>query len=70
MKVALFILIGIVIGYVAKDLLTKESEITYIIKKLRARKGGEITVDADATVIKPNKKEKRKQRRESRKKKK
>ena len=65
-----FLFIGLFGGYVIKDLLTTESEVTYIIKKLRAKRGGEVTVDADATVIKPkNKKEERKQRREAKNKK-
>ena len=65
-----FLFIGLFAGYVIKDLLTTESEVTYIIKKLRAKRGGEVTVDADATVIKPkNKKEERKQRREAKNKK-
>lgn len=52
MKIALFILIGVIIGYVIKDLLTKESEITYIIKKLRAKKGGSIDVEGTVKVDK------------------
>lgn len=59
MKIALFILIGIIVGYIAKDLMTKESEITYIIKKLRAKKGSEIQVDGTAVVEKKKEKKTR-----------
>ena len=42
-------------GYIVKDLLTKESEVIFHIKKLRAKKGGEIKVDSEVTVSKPKK---------------
>ena len=52
MKELLFIAIGIIIGYIGKDLLTKESEVIYHIKRLRAKKGGSIDVDGNVTVEK------------------
>ena len=52
MKILLFIEIGFIVGYVTKDLLTKESEVNYIIKRLRAKKGGHIEVDGDVTLDK------------------
>jgi len=52
MKELLFIAIGFIAGYVVKDLLTKESEVIYHIKRLRAKKGGEISVDADVIIEK------------------
>jgi hypothetical protein len=52
MSVILYILIGIIVGYVGKDLLTTESQIVYHIKRLRAKKGGEIHVDAEAIAVK------------------
>ena len=67
MKILLFIAIGFIGGYITKDLLTKESEIIYHIKRLRAKKGGEISVESEIVV--DNKKES-KPRRERRKKKK
>jgi len=71
MKILLFIAIGFIAGYVVKDLLTKESEVIYYIKKLRAKKGGTIDVDGRVTIEKKTRKqlreERRKQRREARK---
>ena len=63
MKELLFVAIGFIAGYVVKDLLTKESEVIYHIKRLRAKKGGSIDVDGNVTIEKKT----RKQRRESRK---
>jgi len=71
MKIALFILIGIILGYVGKDLLTTESQIVYHIKRLRAKDSGVVSVTADATAVKRkdklNFKDKRNQRKEARK---
>jgi hypothetical protein len=62
MKIALFIALGFIAGYIVKDLLTKESEVIYYIKKLRAKKGGEVNVEAEATVVKTKtRKEERKE---------
>ena len=47
MKIALFIAIGFIAGYIVKDLLTKESEIVYHIKKLRAKDSGVVSVTAE-----------------------
>ena len=55
MKILAFILIGVIVGYVFKDVTTKESEVIYQIKKLRAKKGGEISVEGDVVVSKPKK---------------
>ena len=63
MKELLFVAIGFIAGYVVKDLLTKESEVIYHIKRLRAKKGGSIDVDGNVVIEKKT----RKQRRESRK---
>ena len=52
--------LGLFLGWAVNDLLTTESKITYHIKRLRAKDGGVITVDAKAKMT-------RKQRRESRK---
>lgn len=57
MKIAFFIAIGVFVGYVVKDLMTKESQVIYHIRRLRAKKGGEITVESE--VIVDNKKEKK-----------
>lgn len=57
MKIAFFIAIGFIVGYVVKDLMTKESQVIYHIRRLRAKKGGEITVESE--VIVDNKKEKK-----------
>lgn len=60
--------LGLFLGYAVCDLLTKESSIVYHIKKLRAKKGSHITVEAEAVESsKQTRREKRKQRRESRK---
>jgi len=74
MKVLLFIAIGFIAGYIVKDLLTKESEVVYHIKRLRANKGGEVSVNADVIQgeTKPkrgqkDRKSKREQRIEARK---
>ena len=64
MKILLFIAVGFIAGYIVKDLLTKESEVIYHIKRLRAKKGGEISVDANPIINKPKE---RKQRRKLRK---
>ena len=61
MKELLFVAIGFIAGYVVKDLLTKESEVIYHIKRLRAKKGGSIDVDGNVTVEK-NKRTRRKLR--------
>ena len=60
MKILLFILLGYLGGYVTKDLLTKESEVIYHIRKLRAKKGGSIEVDGNVTVEKQTRRERRK----------
>ncbi len=60
MKILAFILIGYVLGYITKDLLTKESEVIYHIRKLRAKKGGSIEVDGNVTVEKQTRRERRK----------
>ena len=52
MKILLFIAIGFIAGYIAKDLLTKESEVIYHIKRLRANRGGEVLVNADVILDK------------------
>ena len=52
MKELLFVAIGFIAGYVVKDLLTKESEVIYHIKRLRAKKGGSIDVDGNVTIEK------------------
>jgi hypothetical protein len=52
MKILAFILVGIIIGYVGKDLLTTESQIVYHIKRLRAKKGGTVSVEAEAVAVK------------------
>ena len=52
MKILLFIAIGFIAGYIAKDLLTKESEVIYHIKRLRANRGGEVSVNADVILDK------------------
>jgi len=69
MKILLFIAIGFIAGYIAKDLLTKESEVIYHIKRLRANRGGEVSVNADVILDKSkpiseqkDRKSKRKQR--------
>lgn len=49
-----YIAIGFIAGYIVKDLLTKESEVIYHIKRLRAKRGGIIDVDADARIYKDN----------------
>ena len=54
--------VGMFLGYVIKDLLTKESSIVYHIKRLRAKKGAEIHVQAEATVEKRKKKSPRRRR--------
>ena len=54
-------------GYIACDRMTTEQKITYVIKKLRAKKGGEISVDGEAVIEGRNRKEERKQRRDARK---
>jgi len=71
MKILAFIAIGFALGYIAKDLLTKESQVIYHIKRLRAKKGGEISVESEIVLDndKP-KKDKRNQRRDARKNKK
>jgi hypothetical protein len=58
------ILLGALIGYILCDLLTKESSIVYHIKRLRAKEGSVINVEAEAVL---SRKEKRKQRRKSQK---
>ena len=55
---------GMFLGWAIKDLLTTDSKITYHIKRLRAKEGSTITVEAEAVQ---NKKDERKQRRRSRK---
>lgn len=70
MKILLFIAIGFIVGYVVKDLLTKESEVVYHIKRLRAKKGGEISVESQVILEKQGKnkvKNKEKQPKERRK---
>lgn len=62
------LLAGFAGGYIACDRMTVESKITYIIKKLRARDGGAISVDAEATVVAPDRKAARIERRLKRKK--
>ena len=54
---------GMFLGYMVSDLINTENKITYHIKRLRAKEGGTITVDAVAKQGKA----KRNQRRESRK---
>ena len=66
MKILLFIAIGFIAGYIAKDLLTKESEIVYHIKRLRAKKGGEISVESEVVVSKPKSKQKNKKNKRER----
>ena len=58
MKILLFIAIGFIAGYIVKDLLTKESEIIYNIKKLRAKKGGEVSVETDTVISNPRREQK------------
>jgi len=65
MKILLFIAVGFIAGYIVKDLLTKESEIIYHIKRLRAKKGG--SIDVNSEIIIDNKKEKKNRGRKSRK---
>ena len=55
MKILLFLSIGFIAGYIVKDLLTKESEVVYHIKRLKAKKGGEIKVESEVIVSKPKK---------------
>ncbi len=55
---------GSLAGYMLCDALQTENRITYVIKKLKAKDGGSVVVDADATLTKE---EKRKQRRDARK---
>ena len=62
MKELLFVAIGFIAGYVVKDLLTKESEVIYHIKRLRAKKGGSIDVDGNVTIEKKTPKQERKLR--------
>jgi hypothetical protein len=61
-------------GYILCDVIQTENTINYVIKKLKAKKGGSIDVDAEAVLSnedkRQQKKEERKQRRESRKNKK
>ena len=57
-----FIAIGFIAGYIVKDLLTKESEVIYHIKRLRAKKGGSIEVDGDVMVSKPKTKQTKEKR--------
>ncbi|HDY66594.1 MAG TPA: hypothetical protein ENH85_02255 [Candidatus Scalindua sp.] len=64
MKILLFIAIGFIAGYISKDLLTKESEVIYNIRRLRAKKGGEVSVNADVIIETKTGKERRKKRRE------
>ena len=53
MKIFLIgLFVGMFLGYAICDLLTKESSIVYHIKKLRAKKGASITVEAEAVVEK------------------
>ena len=40
---------GMFLGYMVADLLSTESKITYHIKRLRAKKGATIQVEAEAT---------------------
>lgn len=54
-----YIAIGFIAGYVTKDLLTKESEVIYHIKRLKAKKGGEIKVESEVVISKPETKQKR-----------
>ena len=54
---------GMFLGYMVSDLINTENKITYHIKRLRAKEGGTITVDAESKQDKT----KRNQRRESRK---
>jgi len=58
MNLALFF-IGLFAGYVIKDLLTTESQITYHIKRLRARRGSTINVESEAIATKTKKRVKR-----------
>ena len=58
MNLALFF-IGLFTGYVIKDLLTTESQITYHIKRLRARRGSTINVESEAIATKERKRVKR-----------
>ena len=62
MKIAFFIAIGFIVGYVVKDLMTKESQVIYHIKRLRAKKGGSIDVDGAVIVEKNTRKQRRKSR--------
>ena len=52
MEILLFLSIGFIAGYIVKDLLTKESEVIYHIKRLKAKKGGEIKVESEVTISK------------------
>jgi hypothetical protein len=56
--------VGLFLGYLICDLLTKENSIVYHIKRLRAKEGSSITVEAEATQTR---KQARKLRRDSRK---
>ena len=65
MKILLFIAIGFIAGYVVKDLTTTESEVIYRIKRLRAKRGGVVTVNADKddkVIIEEKRKQKRRLR--------
>jgi len=51
--------VGMFLGYAICDLLTKESSIVYHIKKLRARRGSTINVEAEAIATTDRKRVKR-----------
>jgi len=51
--------LGLFLGWAVNDLLTTESKITYHIKRLRAKDGGVITVDAKAKMKKQTRAERR-----------
>ena len=50
--VLIALLAGFALGYMVCDRLTTESKITYVIKKLRAKNGGTVSVDSEATIDK------------------
>ena len=57
-----FLALGFIAGYIAKDLLTTESQIIYHIKRLRAKDHGVVTVDGEATAVKEKRKTRRSER--------
>ena len=53
-------------GYILCDVIQTENTINYVIKKLKAKKGGTIDVDAEAVLSNQDKKQQRKEKRNQR----